>query len=296
VPAPERIRAEWRERQPVSKHEPANARSRFAETIALPDEKINLAEAALLIAVEEYPRLDVAAYLDKLDRIADLARDRVGLAVDASDYISAINATLFEDYGFRGNRDNYYDPRNSFLNEVIDRRLGIPITLSVVYIEVARRIGFAVEGVGMPGHFIVRQASAGEPIYIDPFNKGRVLGEMGCAELVAETSGGRAVLLPEHLRPVARKQILLRMLSNLLSIYARNDHRRALAVIERILIIQPDSAAHVRDHGLLLALVGQTTQAIAALKRYLKMAPTAADADLVREQIKTIKQDRAKLN
>ncbi|HJQ26215.1 MAG TPA: transglutaminase-like domain-containing protein [Blastocatellia bacterium] len=280
----------------MSKHQPARARSRFAECLALPDERINLAEAALLIAAEEYPRLDVAAYLDKLDRIADLARDRITAAVGASDYITAINATLFEDYGFQGNRDSYYDPRNSFLNEVIDRRLGIPITLSVIYMEVARRLGFVIEGVGLPGHFIVRHRSAAEIIYIDPFNRGRVLGEMGCAELVAEISGGKTPLLAEHLSPVTARQILMRMLSNLLGIYARSDHRRALAVIERILLIQPNSAAHVRDYGLLLALVGQTAQAIAALERYLKMAPAAADVDLVREQIKTIKQDSAKLN
>jgi regulator of sirC expression with transglutaminase-like and TPR domain len=280
----------------VSKHRPARTRNRFAECLALPDEQINLAEAALLIAAEEYPRLEVAAYLDKLDRIADLARDRITLGVGPSDYITAINATLFEDYGFQGNRDNYYDPRNSFLNEVIDRRLGIPITLSVIYMEVARRIGFAVEGIGLPGHFIVRHRSAAEIIYIDPFSRGRVLGEMGCAELVAAMSGGKTPLLAEHLSPVTAKQILMRMLSNLLSIYARSDHRRALAVIERILLIQPNSAAHVRDHGLLLALVGQAAQAIVALERYLKMAPAAADVDLVREQIKTIKQDSAKLN
>lgn len=280
----------------MSKYQPASARSRFAEILALPDEQINLAEAALLIAAEEYPGLNVAAYLEKLDRIADVARDRIALAVDVSDYISAMNATLYEDYGFQGNRDNYYDPRNSFLNEVIDRRIGIPITLSVLYIEVARRIGFRVEGVGMPGHFIVRHQAAEEIIYIDPFNRGRLLGEMGCAELIAEISGGRRRLEREQLLPVTKKQILSRMLVNLLGIYARNDHRRALMIIERILIIHPNSSAHVRDHGLLLALVGQTSQAIAALERYLKMEPTAADADLVREQIKTIKQDCAKLN
>jgi regulator of sirC expression with transglutaminase-like and TPR domain len=280
----------------VSQQQPASLRRRFAEIIALPDEEINLAEAALLIATEEYPRLNVATYLDKLDRIADIARDRIALAADSSAYISAMNATLFEDYGFKGNRENYYDPRNSFLNEVIDRRVGIPITLSVLYIEIARRIGFAVEGVGLPGHFIVRHQAAAETLYIDPFNSGRVLGEMGCAELVAEMSGGRRGLEAQHLLPVTKKQILLRMLSNLLGIYARSDHRRALTVIERILLMQPNSAAHVRDHGLLLALVGQTAQALAALERYLKMEPAAADADLVREQIKTIKQDCAKLN
>lgn len=280
----------------MSQEQPASSRSRFAEIIALPDERINLAEAALLIAAEEYPRLDVAAYLEKLDRIADIARDRITLAVGASDYISAVNVTLFEDYGFQGNRDNYYDPRNSFLNEVIDRRVGIPITLSVLYIEVARRIGFTVEGIGLPGHFIVGHRAAEETLYVDPFNSGRVLGEMGCAELVAEMSGGRRLLKPEHLLPVTKKQILTRMLSNLLSIYARNDHRRALGIIERILLLQPNSAAHVRDHGLLLALVGQPARAIAALERYLKMEPVAADAELVREQIRTIKQDSAKLN
>ena len=280
----------------MSHQQPASPRRRFAEIVALPDERINLAEAALLIAAEEYPRLNVAAYLEKLDRISDIARDRIALAVDASDFISAINATLFEDYGFQGNRDNYYDPRNSFLNEVIDRRVGIPITLSVLYIEVARRIGLALEGVGLPGHFIVRHQAAEEAIYIDPFNGGRVLGEMGCAELVTEMSGGRRRLEPEHLRPVTKKQLLTRMLSNLLAIYARNDHRRALGVIERILILQPNSPAHVRDHGLLLALVGQTAQALVALERYLQMEPAAADAELVREQIRTIKQDSAKLN
>lgn len=280
----------------MSKFQPASARSRFAEIIALPDEQINLAEAALLIAAEQYPRLNVATYLAKLDRIADVARDHIALAVGVSDYISAMNATLYEDYGFQGNRDNYYDPRNSFLNEVIDRRMGIPITLSVLYIEVARRIGFTVEGVGLPGHFIVRHPSEAETIYIDPYNRGRLLGEMGCAELVAEISGGRRQLEPEQLLPMTKKQILSRMLTNLLGIYARSDHRRALTIIERILVLHPNSAAHVRDHGLLLALVGQTVQALAALERYLKMEPAAADADLVREQIKTIKQDCAKLN
>ena len=280
----------------MSKYQGSRPRDRFSEIIAQPEESIDLAESALLVASEEYVRLDVLAYLEKIDRIADLARDRAAAAVDSHDVISAINATLFEDYGFRGNRENYYDPRNSFLNEVIDRRMGIPITLSVLYMEVARRIGFAVEGIGLPGHFIVRHQSTTGPIYIDPFNAGRLLGEMGCAELVAEMSAGRRVLTPDDLLPVTRKQILSRMLSNLLGIYAKNDHRRALSVIERLLLLHPGSAAHIRDYGLLLALVGQTTLALAKLERYLEMEPDAPDADLVRQQIKTIRQDSAKLN
>lgn len=271
-------------------------RSRFAEIVSREDEQISLAEAALLIAAEEYPRLVVEASLEKLDLFGDIAREQAAEARDAVDIISALNATLFERLGFRGNRESYYDPRNSFLNEVIDRRIGIPITLTVVYIEVARRIGFSVKGVGLPFHFIAKHEAENGDIFIDPFNEGRVLGVAACAELVTNMSGGRVELKPEHLEPVSNKQILTRMLSNLLGIYATSDRRRALAAIERILLIHPDSTAHIRDRGLLLAAVGDSANAIAELERYLALAPEAADADAIREQIKSIKQNLARLN
>src|SRR5215210_2061432 len=127
----------------------------------LDDEQINLAEAALLIAAEEYPSLDLSPYLEKIDRIGDLVRERASQAHNSLDVLSAINTTLFDELGFRGNVENYYDPRNSYLNEVIDRHTGIPITLTVVYMEVARRVGLHVEGVGMPGHFIAKLATDG---------------------------------------------------------------------------------------------------------------------------------------
>lgn len=273
-----------------------NARSRFAELVSRDDEYINLAQAALLIAAEEYPQLDVEAYLEKLDHFGDLARQQAEDAQTASDVIAALNFTLFERIGFRGNRDNYYDPRNSFLNQVIDRRIGIPITLTVVYIEVARRIGFPVKGVGLPFHFIARHEAEGSDVYIDPFNEGRLLTAGSCAELVAEISGGRLDLEPAHLEPVTKKQILSRMLSNLVGIYSASDHRRALAAIELILLVSPESATHIRDRGLLLASVGDRSNAIVELERYLSLAPTAADADSVREQIKLIRQNQAKLN
>ena len=169
-----------------------NARSRFAEIVSVEDERVNLAEAALVIAAEEYPRLDVEGYLEKLDLLGDIARDQAADTRDAMDFISAVNATLFERRGFRGNRDAYCDPRNSFLNEVIDRRTGIPITLTVIYIEVARRIGFAVKGVGLPFHFIAKHEAETGDIYIDPFNEGRVLGRHACAELIALISSASA--------------------------------------------------------------------------------------------------------
>ncbi|HKP86555.1 MAG TPA: tetratricopeptide repeat protein [Blastocatellia bacterium] len=280
----------------MSSHQTSNARSRFAEVVSREDGEINLAEAALLIAAEEYPRLDITVYLEKLDIIGDIARERASRAIDVSDTISALNATLFEQLGFRGNRESYYDPRNSFLNEVIDRRMGIPITLTVVYMEVARRIGLRIEGVGLPGHFIAKHASEGGDIFIDPFNGGRLIGERGCAEILSEMSNGKLKLKPDHLAAVTNKQILTRILGNLLGIYSSSDYRRALAVIERLLIIHPDSPNHVRDRGLLLAATGDASKAIEELQRYLALAPNAPDADTVREQIKSIRQTVARLN
>ena len=269
---------------------------RFAEIVSLDEDQIDLAEAALLIAAEEYPRLDVQAYIERLDSFGDLARNRAAEALGAVDIISAINVTLFEELGFRGNRENYYDPRNSFLNEVIDRRTGIPITLAVVYIEVARRIGFSVKGVGAPLHFIAKHESESGDIFIDPFNEGRVMGAAACAEMISQMSGGRLELQPEHLEGATKKQILTRMLSNMAGIYSRNDHHRALATVERMLLINPDSAPHVRDRGLLLASIGDRTAAIAELERYLQLAPDAADFDAVRKQISLILQNQARLN
>jgi regulator of sirC expression with transglutaminase-like and TPR domain len=274
-----------------------NARTRFAEMVSRRDSDINLAEAALLIAVEEYPRLDVALYLEKLENFGDRARQRTETAGSAAEMIAGINATLFDELGFQGNRENYYDPRNSFLNEVIDRRSGIPITLSVVYMEVARQMGFSIHGIGLPGHFIVGHFNPGENYFIDVFNGGRLLADNALADLVTGMSGGRLEFNSTHLLPVTKKQILTRMLSNLLSIYAGSqDYRRAIASIERILLLTPDSLPHIRDYGLLLAQVDRPSSAIEQLEKYLKQMPDADDAETIREQIKKLKQAQARLN
>jgi regulator of sirC expression with transglutaminase-like and TPR domain len=280
----------------VSTENRNSPRKRFEEIVSREDEQINLAEATLLIAAEDYPRLDIGLYIEKLDRFGDLVRERVSQSHNPLDILSAINATLFGELGFRGNVEHYYDPRNSFLNQVIDRRTGIPITLTVVYMEVARRVGLHVEGIGMPGHFIAKLATENGDMFIDAFNGGRLFGEVGCADLLAGMSGGRTMLQPEHMAAVTKKQMLSRMLTNLLGIYAASDHYRALAAIERLLLINPDSPQHVRDRGLLLATLGQATSAIAELGRYLMLAPDAPDADSIREQIKTIRQSQASLN
>ena len=264
--------------------------------MSLDDERINLAEATLLIAAEEYTQLNIKDYLEKLDHFGDLARERAAGARDASDVISALNSTLFDELGFHGNRNSYYDPRNSFLNQVIDRRTGIPITLTVVYMEVARRIGFKIQGVGLPYHFVAKHGSEAGDIFIDPFNQGRLLNAAGCAELLTEMTGGKDELQPEHLEAVSNKRILARILLNLLGLYQASDPRRALATIERLLLINPDYAPHIRLRGMLLASVGEQTNAIAELERYLALVPDAEDFDAIREQIQSIHLNKVRLN
>jgi len=280
----------------MSSISPSTIRDRFAEIISVEDHEIDLAQAALLIAAEEYPRLDVDLYLERLDALADRVRENVANPLKAVGVIDSLNKTLFDEMGFHGNAENYYDPRNSYLNEVIDRRTGIPITLTVVYMEVARRIGFSVKGVGLPFHFIARHDSADGILFIDPFNEGHLMTSAECDELVTRISGGKSDLRPEHLEPVTNKQILTRMLSNLASVHSASDHRRALASVERILLINPESATHVRDRGLLLAQIGDHSSAIAELERYIEMTLNAPDADAIREQIKTLFQNQARLN
>jgi regulator of sirC expression with transglutaminase-like and TPR domain len=171
--------------------------------------------------------------------------------------IEHLNAYLFEERGFRGNTQEYYDPRNSFLNDVIDRRLGIPITLSVVYMEVGRRVGMPLQGVGMPGHFIMKYADPEEDIYIDPFNRGRILSHEACEELLHDVYGEPVPFQETFLAPVSKKQILSRILMNLKAIYIHTkDYLRALSVVERQLIIQPDTEQEVKDRAALRHLIG----------------------------------------
>src|SRR2546425_8487619 len=169
------------------------SRRAFAALLALPDEAIDLGQAALLIAREEYPDLEVGPYLLRLDEMAEIVRSRLRGGEGFTSRIAHLNRLLFEEMGFRGNREEYYDPRNSFLNDVLDRRVGIPITLSTVYLEVGRRIGCRLAGVAFPGHFLVRHTGreAMPDILIDPFNRGQILTEKECQALLMERYGGR---------------------------------------------------------------------------------------------------------
>ena len=258
--------------------EASTAAERFATAVARgPD--LDLAEAALLIALEEYPTLSIPAYLEKLDDMALEARDRIRPDAPVDDRIDSLNAYVFDALGFKGNAEDYYDPRNSFLNEVIDRRLGLPITLSLVYIEVARRVGVTAHGIGLPGHFIVGAGDGPGRILIDPYHGGRRLTPADCARIVA---GDAVPLREEHLAPVGKPQFLYRMLSNLKFVYLQGEASdKALRVIDKMRILEPASWIDVRDRGIVLHRLGRDPDARRELRRYLASVPDAEDRPAV---------------
>ena len=273
------------------------ARQRFARMMAKAEEAINLAEAALLIAQEEYPDMEVAAYLDRLDQVASEVDRRAWNEKDPRGRLEALNRYLFDEAGFRGNAEEYYDPRNSFLNEVLDRRTGIPITISTVYLEVGWRLGLPLQGVGFPGHFLVKYSSLGGEIVIDPFHQGAVLDDVDCQRHLDQVYDVRVRFQRSFLATSTKRQILTRILTNLKGIYlAAKDHRRALAAVERILLIDPDLGREIRDRGILRMQLKQTSQAVADLERYLTMNPKAEDAEEVRTRLRDWRQAQASLN
>jgi regulator of sirC expression with transglutaminase-like and TPR domain len=272
------------------------ARRRFARLVAQPEASVELAHAALLVAAEERPGLDVEHYRARLYELGLAARERIARAGDAN-AVGALNKFLFEELGFAGNQSDYYDPRNSLLSDVLDRRTGIPITLSLVYMEVGRRAGLRVEGVGLPGHFIVRAgAEGGESALVDPFNA-KVVDADDCQERLDTIYGGQAPLTDAHLQPVTTRDILARLLRNLKGIYAQAGlYRRALSIIERILLVAPHAVEERRDRGALLAQLGRYAEAVVDVEAYLTDARNPPDAERVTEQLKQMKLQLARLN
>jgi regulator of sirC expression with transglutaminase-like and TPR domain len=303
---PERVARGKREtaepgREMVMAHRPLDlppvCRAAFVRVVGQPDEQIDLAEASLLIAKEEYPELDVAAYLERLDAMGREARARLAGQETPRDVIGALNAYLFGSEGFRGNTQDYYDPRNSFLNEVLDRRIGIPLTLSVIYMEVGRRAGVPVRGIGMPGHFLVKHAVAGQQLLIDPFNAGTILLPEDCQALLDRIFAGEVAYEPRYLEPVGSRQILTRMLQNLKVIYFNSrEYRKAVSVVDRLLVLHPGCAAEVRDRGLLLSQLKAYAAAMRDLERYLRMSPGAEDSDVIRGHLRSLRQRVVVLN
>jgi regulator of sirC expression with transglutaminase-like and TPR domain len=272
-----------------------DARARLVALAGRADAR-SLAEAALCIAADAYPGLDVASWLARLDALGRRAAVRVTPEQDVDAAASALAQFLFEEEGLRGNAEDYYDPRNSFLNEVLARRLGIPITLSVIFLAVAADTGLEARGVGLPGHFVVRAERGGRTRLLDPFHGGRLLDPADCAALVASAHPGLR-LDPRWLRPVGTREILVRMLANLKAVYTtRGDWARALGAVERILLLAPDSLPDLRDRGTLRAKLGSGAAAARDWEAYLHRAPDAPDAADVRGRLRALRQALAALN
>lgn len=265
------------------------ARERFAEIAARGDGEIDLGEAALWLAAEAFPGLAVDAYLGKLDRIAEGILPSLQGAGLLAQQVEILNRELFGTHGFHGSRDDYYDPANSFLNEVLDRKTGIPISLCVVYVEVARRLGFDAAGIGFPGHFLARIGD--EPIIVDAF-EGRTATPRECKTRLTATLGPDAELTPELLAPASKKSILLRMLSNLKSIYSsRREFEAALACCDRCLLIAPDSPLELRDRGLMYHGLDCARPALMDLERYLELDPEGEGTDAIRKLVGQLHQE-----
>jgi regulator of sirC expression with transglutaminase-like and TPR domain len=283
---------------PASKVRAQRLRESFAEEVAKPGEAIRLDAAALLIAAEDeaHREVDVAEYLSRLEGLGELARER--LRGPTGSRVEAFNHFLFEEMAFTGNQLDYYDPRNSFLNHVIDRRTGIPITLSILYMEVGCRANLRVEGVGLPSHFIVRAFAddSAEGTLVDPFH-GTTLSLQDCQDRLDTIYDGQVRLTEEHLRAATKRKILARMLTNLKLIYVQAKmYRQALAAVDRIRLVTPEAVSEHRDRAALLMQLDRLTEAIAETKTYLRLAPKATDANEARERLHLLQRQQAMRN
>lgn len=269
---------------------PAAARQRFLELTQRPEPLLDLVEASLVIALEEYPALDIDGYLRRVDGWSDAIRERVEGSRDIERIVEEINRLLFEEEGFHGEAENYYDPRNTFLNEVLDRHAGLPLALSIVYLEISRRLGIDMSGVALPGRFLVKVCGTWGTIFIDPFDEGRVLTTAECQKIMDEVYGGGVRLREHHLRSSSRREIVGRVLSHLKSIYlSSNDLSRAIGSVDRLLMLDGKDSFELRDRGLVSMQLHRYDEAIEFLERYLVATPHADDRSRIREQIAYLK-------
>jgi regulator of sirC expression with transglutaminase-like and TPR domain len=278
--------------------EPGTDLLTFERLAARADNVIDVALGATLLARDVYPQLDVSETLSRFDELAYplLRRELPNRGVRAQ--AQHLAQHIYETCGFRGNEESYYDPKNSLICDVLDRRLGIPITLGIVYCEIAKRLGVTARGVGFPGHFLVRLESEREaPLFIDPFSGGRVLSDDGLARLHTRALGREGPIAAELLAPASSRMVLHRMLVNLRAIYlSRGDMARAMLVIDRILSLTPNAPEPLRERGLLSARLGAHAQALSDLERFLELSPQAEDAAQIRARLDELRAKSVTLN
>jgi len=277
----------------------------FAQLLGRDDSRIDLARACLMIAQDAYPGLDLERYLGEIERMAIRLRTRMPQSNAAEEKVVALNQFLFDDLGYWGNTDDYYDPRNSYLNEVIDRKTGTPISLSILYMELGRRIGLPLEGVSFPGHFLVRLRVRGGMLMLDPFAGGAPQSENELRERLQRVipegvARGVAVAdlpLEQFLEPASNRQILTRVLRNLKGIYREKDKpERMLEVLNRMLVVAPDASSELRDRGYVYQRLECWRPALKDLSDYVEREPEAPDLDDVRVKLMELSALCARLN
>ena len=266
------------------------------ELAQLENDQIDLAKGALLIAKDAYADLDIEMYLQRLNQMAEELQSQIGNAADTSDQINHLNRYLFEEQGFAGSsQEHYYDARNSYLNEVLERKTGIPITLSIVYMEIGKRIGLPLVGVGFPGHFIVKHRDL--EAVIDPFERGQILSDEDLSERLTRIFRESMPMHPRFLQAVTNKEILARMLRNLRQIHFRKEeHEKAVNVGEQITWLAPQSAQDYRDLGYLYYQVNAYGKSLAAFNTYLRLSDDPSDREEISRNIRVLTQQIAKLN
>jgi regulator of sirC expression with transglutaminase-like and TPR domain len=269
------------------------SRQKFWQIAHTPDQDMSidhLLEGALAIAWEEYPRMDLGYYREIFDRMVADLQPRIAKMHYPLKVVQEINQYLFAEQGFRGNDSDYYDSRNSFITDVLERRLGIPLSLSLVYMVISDRLGFPMDGISFPAHFIIRPRHPDLEIFIDPYNKGEILFPEDCAAKLTQLYGYEIPLQPEYLEPVSIRRILDRLLTNLKLIYLRRrEPDKALAAIERSLMLNPDVPTQWRDRGLICYQLDRYTEARIDLENYLQSVPYAEDGRVILQLIEEIK-------
>jgi len=277
----------------------------FEKILSEKEERIDLARACLMIAEDAYPGLDVERYIGDIERLAIRLRARIPQSGGAEERVVALNQFLYDDLGYWGNTEDYYDPRNSYLNEVLDRRTGIPITLGIVYMELGRRLGLPLEGVSFPGHFLVRLRLRGGALVLDPFTGGAPQAEdelrRRLERVIPDRARGGVPLaelpLDEFLEPASNRQILSRVLRNLKGIYREaGKPERVLEVLNRMLVVSPDASAELRDRGYVYQKLECWRPALKDLTDYLEREPDAPDIDDVRASLLDLSVRCARLN
>jgi len=272
-------------------------RADFARLVKRPEAKFDLARAALLIAAEANPNVDVDGEIHTLESWASQLRAQLDPNWNNLQKLARLRNFIYEELRFRGDHRDYYSPSNSLLNEVMGRRLGVPLTLSIIFMELGWRVGMPLEGVGFPGHFLVRLAGEPLDLLLDPYERGTSVHEEDCRRMLHDLSDGKLELSDGHLASISKREMIVRLLMNLKGAYLRaDDDVNALAAVDRLLLLKPDDLDEVRDRGLLLYRLQRYVPALEALLRYLDEGPDAPDREAMEEHARNLRTLVATLN